>query len=57
MQIQTLTSVIDKYYLNGIVESVKWTIKDKNIEIDFITPFKNLVGKITCPNKIGRAHV
>lgn len=50
MQKQTLTSVIDKYYLNGVVESVKWSIKDKNITIDFITPFKNLVGKITSPN-------
>lgn len=50
MQKQILTSVIDKYYLNGTVESVKWSIKDKNITIDFITPFKNLVGKITSPN-------
>ena len=47
MNKDTLTSVIDKYYLNGTVESVKWVIKDKNITIDFITPFKNLVGKIT----------
>jgi hypothetical protein len=45
-----LTSVIDKYYLNGTVEAVKWNIKDKNIVVDFITPFKNLVGKVTSPN-------
>ena len=50
MQKQTLTSVIDKYHLNGIVESVKWSIKDKNITVDFITPMKNLVGKVTSPN-------
>ena len=50
MQKKTLVSVIDKYYLNGIVESVKWNIKDQKINIDFITPFKNLVGKITSPN-------
>jgi hypothetical protein len=50
MQKQTLTSVIDKYHLNGIVESVKWNIKDKNITVDFITPMKNLVGKVTSPN-------
>lgn len=42
-----LISVIDKYYLNGTIESVKWVIKDKNITVDFITPFKNLVGKVT----------
>ena len=50
MQKQVITSVIDKYYLNGIVESVKWDIKDKNITINFITPMKNLVGKVTSPN-------
>ena len=50
MQKQTLTSVIDKYHLNGVVESVKWSIKDKNITVDFITPMKNLVGKVTSPN-------
>jgi hypothetical protein len=49
MNKETLTNVIDKYYLNGTVESVKWVLKDKNITVDFITPFKNLVGKITCP--------
>ena len=50
MNKQTLISAIDKYYLNGIVESVKWVIKDKNMTIDFITPFKNLVGKVISPN-------
>ena len=50
MNKNTITSVIDKYYLNGTVESVKWVIKDKNITVDFITPFKNLVGKVTSPN-------
>lgn len=50
MNKQTLTSVIDKYHLNGAVESVKWSIKDKKVTIDFITPMKNLVGKITSPD-------
>jgi hypothetical protein len=50
MNKQIITSVIDKYYLNGTVEAVKWSIKDKNIEIDFITPMKNLVGKVTSSN-------
>ena len=50
MNKQTLTSVLDKYYLNGTVESVKWVIKDKTITVDFITPMKNLVGKVISPN-------
>jgi hypothetical protein len=50
MQKQTLTAIIDKYHLSGIVESVKWVIKDKNITVDFITPMKNLVGKIISPS-------
>jgi len=50
MNKQTLTSVVDKYYLNGTVESVKWVVKDKSITVDFITPMKNLVGKVISPN-------
>ena len=50
MNKQTLTSVVDKYYLNGTVEAVKWVVKDKVATIDFITPMKNLVGKVISPN-------
>lgn len=50
MNKQILTSIIDKYYLGGTIESVKWVISNKNITINFITPFKNLVGKITSSN-------
>ena len=50
MQKHTLISIVDKYHLNGIVESVKWSVKDKAITVDFITPMKNLVGKVTSPN-------
>lgn len=50
MNKQTLTSAIDKYYLNGTVEAVKWVVKDKVATIDFITPMKNLVGKVISPN-------
>jgi hypothetical protein len=50
MNKQTLTSTVDKYYLNGTVEAVKWVVKDKAVTIDFITPFKNLVGKVISPN-------
>ena len=28
-----LQSVISKYYLNGLIESVKWDIKDKHLSI------------------------
>jgi hypothetical protein len=50
MNKQTLTSTVDKYYLNGTVEAVKWVVKDKVATIDFITPMKNLVGKVISPN-------
>ena len=50
MNKQTLISAIDKYYLNGTVEAVKWVVKDKVATIDFITPMKNLVGKVVSPN-------
>jgi len=50
MNKQIITSVLDKYYLNGTVEAVKWVVKDKSITVDFITPMKNLVGKVISPN-------
>lgn len=41
-----LQSVIGKYYLNGLVESVKWTIEDNALEIDFQSPNKDMIGRV-----------
>ena len=30
-----LQSIINKYYLSGLNETVKWDIKDKNLNIKF----------------------
>tara|TARA_R110000803_G_scaffold59729_4_gene118575 strand:+ start:313 stop:1047 length:735 start_codon:yes stop_codon:yes gene_type:complete len=40
-------SIIDKYYL-GTNESVKWVIEDNLLNIDFMTPTKDVIGKVTC---------
>jgi hypothetical protein len=45
-----LIDVIEKYHLNNTVESAKWTIKDKKLNIRFITPNKNLIGEISAIN-------
>jgi hypothetical protein len=44
-----LQSIIDKYYL-GINESVKWVIRNNTLEIDFMTPSKDVIGSVTCDN-------
>jgi hypothetical protein len=46
MEKQLLTSVIEKYYLGGIHEKVKWTIKDKKVTILFTSQTKDLAGSI-----------
>jgi len=46
MEKQLLTSVIEKYYLGGIHEKVKWTVKDKKITILFTSATKDLAGSI-----------
>jgi hypothetical protein len=46
MEKQLLVSVIEKYYLNGIHEKVKWTIKDKKIQILFTSATKDLAGSV-----------
>jgi hypothetical protein len=43
----TIQSIISKYYL-GINESVKWSITNKNLEIDFMTPTKDVIGSVVC---------
>ncbi len=43
---QELQSVIGKYHLNGLVESVKWTIEDNALEIDFQSPNKDMIGRV-----------
>ena len=42
-----LTSTISKYYLNGMIEAVKWEIKDNNLTIRFNAPDKSMVGSVT----------
>jgi len=39
-----LVSVISKYYLNGMIEAVKWDIKDENLTIKFNAPTKEMIG-------------
>ena len=34
MNKEILMNVIDKYYLNGLCESVKWNVKDKQLTIN-----------------------
>jgi hypothetical protein len=44
MDKQLLTSVIEKYYLGGIHEKVKWIIKDKKVQIPFTSLTMDLCG-------------
>jgi len=49
MEKQALVSIIDKYYLNGIGEKVKWTVKDNEVTIKTFSPTKDMVGVVTAP--------
>lgn len=48
MNKEILMNVIDKYYLNGLCESVKWNIKDKQLTINAVLATKNAITKISC---------
>lgn len=39
-----ITSIIEKYYLGGIHEKVKWIVKDKKIQIPFTSTTMDLCG-------------
>ncbi len=45
-----LISIINKYYLNGLCESVKWNVKDKELTINAVLTTKNAITKLTCNN-------
>jgi hypothetical protein len=44
-----LTSLIDKYYLKGIGEKVKWTVKDNIATVKTFSSAKDMVGVVTSP--------
>jgi hypothetical protein len=43
-----LQNIINKYYLNSLIESVKWEISNKTLVIKFNSPDKTMVGKVIC---------
>tara|TARA_Y100000361_G_scaffold151644_1_gene169408 strand:+ start:191 stop:925 length:735 start_codon:yes stop_codon:yes gene_type:complete len=45
----TLQSIISKYYLN-VNESVKWVIDNNVLVIDFMSPTREVIGKVQCNN-------
>jgi hypothetical protein len=46
MEKQLLQSIIEKYYLGGIHEKVKWIIRDKKIQIPFTAIAMDLCGNV-----------
>ena len=42
-----LQSAINKYHL-GLNGSVKWVIKDRKLSVDFMSPTKDVIGKVVC---------
>lgn len=43
-----LVTNIEKYYLNGIIESVKWVIINNQLHVEFVAPNQDLVGHLKC---------
>ncbi len=50
MQKTKLDRFIQKYNLNGNVNSVKWTSKDDTIRTTFVTSDKSLMGSVSVDN-------
>ena len=45
-----LQSVINKYFLGGLIEGVKWDVKGNNLNIKFTAPTKEMIGEINYSN-------
>ena len=50
MNKQLFQSIISKYYLNGLVESVKWFISNNTLSIKFMSPNQDMLGEIKVNN-------
>ena len=44
-----IQSIINKYYL-GLNESVKWVVEGSTLNVDFMTPTKDVIGSVSCDN-------
>jgi hypothetical protein len=53
MKKQTLNSFIDKYSLNGTIESVKWVVDDKQIKTSSISDDKNVLSFVVIKDNAG----
>ena len=42
-----LQSVISKYHLNGLVDSVKWVTDDDGFNVKFMSPNNDMLGKVS----------
>ena len=45
---QRLQSIISKYYLNGLTQSVKWVTNNGELDICFVSDNKDLAGGVKC---------
>jgi len=45
-----LQNTINKYYMNGLIESVKWEIKGKKLSVKYTSPTREMVGEVTHSN-------
>lgn len=54
MEKKNLTQVIDKYHLNGLVESVTWnSTEDDGLTVKFVTQTKDCAGSVTTTTDLG----
>ena len=45
-----LQSIISKYYLNGLVQSVRWETKENKLSISFTSENKDIAGDLMFEN-------
>ena len=50
MQKVKIDRFINKYSLNGLVNTVRWQIKDKQLTTSFVTEDKSLIGSVSVEN-------
>jgi hypothetical protein len=47
---QDLQSVISKYHLSGLIDSVKWVTTDNSFNVAFMSPNNDMLGSLNYNN-------
>lgn len=57
MEKNIIVKLIEKYYLGGATEKVRWKVNDGRLKINFATELKDCIGELKCPIELPNTEI